>query len=156
MTESANHTTCHPGLEPGSRRFICAQPWNSNYSPLAPGCRIKSGMTFLCSLWQNKKMTNEPISKTTQIALTPYFLSSNASGLKSFLEKNEPKRTHFINMNVNPVIPSKLIRLILSEIEQLGVVWAHFGVLMDKFGVILDKVGSIKPPKILIFSMKTT
>ena len=66
-------------------------------------------------------------------------------------------------MNVNPVIPSKLIRLILSEIEQLGVVWAHFGVLMDKFGVILDKlgvivdkVGSIKPPKILIFSMKTT
>jgi hypothetical protein len=31
-----------------------------------------------------------------------------------------------------------------------------FGVILDKLGVILDKVGSIKPPKILIFSMKTT
>ena len=50
-----------------------------------------------------------------------------------------------------------------SRSEQLGVVWAQLGVLLDKFGVILDKlgvivdkVGSIKPPKILIFSMKTT
>jgi len=28
-------------------------------------------------------------------------------------------------------------------LDQLGVIWAHFGVLLEQFGVVLDKLGVV-------------
>jgi hypothetical protein len=54
-------------------------------------------------------------------------------------------------------------------LDQLGVIWAHFGVLLEQFGVVLDKLGVVwdnvgvildnfgntNAQKYLIFSSKT-
>ena len=58
---------------------------NSWLKTLSVKIRVICGQLF---------MQNEPISKTTKIAITPFKLKTKASSLKPVSQENEPKRSH--------------------------------------------------------------
>ena len=96
-------TTCHPRHD---------KPKGISINSLS--------LLTLCPLRQNEKMTNEPISKTTQIAVSNLFTSDYCLLMTDNCKENEPKRSQFTGSEgVPPALRKALNHFLLLTLWSL-------------------------------------